>query len=61
MPHVDGLDDGVGYGVSGKSSSGNGVYGLSQSTDGYGVVGENKSSVGYGVYGKSNGVGPKKG
>jgi hypothetical protein len=55
MSHVDGVDDGVGYGVSGKSSSGNGVYGLSQSTDGYGVVGENKSSVGYGVYGKSNG------
>ena len=55
MSHVDGSDDGVGYGVSGKSSSGNGVYGLSQSTDGYGVVGENKSSVGYGVYGKSNG------
>jgi hypothetical protein len=55
MSHVDGVDDGVGYGVSGKSSSGNGVYGLSQSTGGYGVVGENKSSVGYGVYGKSNG------
>jgi hypothetical protein len=55
MSHIDGSDDGVGYGVSGKSSSGNGVYGLSQSTDGYGVVGENKSSVGYGVYGKSNG------
>jgi hypothetical protein len=53
MSHVDGVDDGVGYGVSGKSSSGNGVYGLSQSTDGYGVVGENKSSVGYGVYGVS--------
>jgi hypothetical protein len=57
MSHVDGVDDGVGYGVSGKSSSGNGVYGLSQSNDGYGVVGENKSSVGYGVYGKSNGIG----
>src|ERR687889_290757 len=55
MSHVDGVDDGVGYGVSGKSSNGNGVYGLSQSTGGYGVVGENKSSVGYGVYGKSNG------
>jgi hypothetical protein len=54
MSHVDGVDDGVGYGVSGKSSSGNGMYGLSQSNDGYGVVGENKSSVGYGVYGKSN-------
>src|ERR687889_778344 len=53
MSHVDGVDDGVGYGVSGKSSNGNGVYGLSQSTGGYGVVGENKSSVGYGVYGKS--------
>jgi hypothetical protein len=57
MSHIDGVDDGIGYGVSGKSSSGNGVYGLSQSNDGYGVVGENKSSVGYGVYGKSNGIG----
>jgi hypothetical protein len=57
MSHVDGVDDGVGYGVSGKSSSGNGVYGLSQSKDGYGVVGENTSSVGYGVHGKSNGIG----
>ncbi len=47
MSHIDGSDDGVGYGV----------YGLSQSNDGYGVIGENKSSVGYGVYGKSNGIG----
>ena len=38
MPHVDGIDDGVGYGVSGKSPGGNGVYGLSQGMDGYGVV-----------------------
>jgi hypothetical protein len=57
MSHVDGVDDGVGYGVSGKSSVGNGIYGLSQSSVGYGVVGENKSSVGYGVYGKSDGSG----
>jgi len=57
MSHVDGVDDGVGYGVSGKSSVGNGMYGLSQSSVGYGVVGENKSSVGYGVYGKSDGSG----
>jgi hypothetical protein len=54
MSHVDGVDDGVGYGVSGKSSSGSGVYGLSQSSIGYGVVGENKSGVGCGVYGKSS-------
>ena len=41
MSHIDGSDDGVGYGVYGKRNSGNGVYGLSQSKDGYGVVGEN--------------------
>jgi hypothetical protein len=45
MSHVDGVDDGVGYGVSGKSSSGYGVYGESQSNDGYGVVGENKRYI----------------
>jgi hypothetical protein len=47
MPHVDGVDDGVGYGVSGKSSIGAGLYGQSQksagmagsSRDGFGVVG----------------------
>jgi hypothetical protein len=52
MSHIDGSDDGVGYGVSGKSSSGNGVYGLSQSNDGYGVVGE--SQTGTAVVGVSN-------
>jgi hypothetical protein len=35
MSHVDGVDDGVGYGV----------YGESQSNDGYGVVGENKRYI----------------
>jgi hypothetical protein len=40
MPHVDGIDDGVGYGVFGKSPGGNGVYGLSQVMDGYGLYGE---------------------
>ena len=47
MPHVDGVDDGVGYGVYGKSSEGAGLYGESQksagmagsSRDGFGVVG----------------------
>jgi hypothetical protein len=43
MSHVDGVDDGVGYGVYGKSSKG----------AGYGVYGES-DSFGYGVYGKSN-------
>jgi hypothetical protein len=43
MSHVDGVDDGVGYGVSGKSSKG----------AGYGVYGES-DSFGSGVYGKSN-------
>ena len=53
MSHVDGVDDGVGYGVYGASQTGTAVVGISD--DHYGVVGENKSSVGYGVYGKSNG------
>jgi hypothetical protein len=54
MSHVDGVDDGVGYGVSGKSSSGGGVYGSSQtgvgvlggSHDGFGVVGMSGNSAG---------------
>src|ERR687889_164495 len=50
MSHVDGVDDGVGYGVSGKSSSGNGVYGVSSS--GYGVYGV--SQTGTAVVGISN-------
>jgi hypothetical protein len=52
MSHVDGVDDGVGYGVSGKSSegAGNGVYGESDSF-GTGVYG--KSSEGAGVNGIS--------
>jgi hypothetical protein len=52
MPHVEGDDDGVGYGVFGKSSSGNGVYGVSQSTYGYGVYGV--CDDGCGVYGLSD-------
>jgi hypothetical protein len=44
MPHVDGLDDGVGYGVSGKSSSGNGVYGGSDY--GHALVGISAYGVG---------------
>jgi hypothetical protein len=55
MPHIDGIDDGVGYGVFGKSPGGNGVYGLSQGMDGYGVYGESKSYAGNGVFGKSPG------
>jgi len=37
MSHVDGVDDGVGYGVSGRSDRGAGVLGGSH--DGFGVVG----------------------
>src|SRR5215213_973549 len=48
MSHVDGIDDGVGYGVYGNSDSYDGVHGDSQS--GNGVVGVSSSS--YGVYGK---------
>ena len=52
MSHVDGIDDGVGYGVSGKSSKGggNGVYGECDNV-GVGVYG--KSSEGAGLYGES--------
>jgi hypothetical protein len=49
MPHVDGVDDGIGYGVSGKSDIWVGVKG--QSNSGYGVNGESNSF--HGVLGKS--------
>jgi hypothetical protein len=49
MSHVYGVDDGVGYGVSGKSDSWVGVKG--QSNGGYGVNGESNSF--YGVLGRS--------
>ncbi len=63
MSHVDGVDDGVGYGVSGKSSSdagGAGVVGNSQksagvagsSRDGFGVVGMSGNWAG--LYGESS-------
>ena len=70
MPHIDGDDDGVGYGVSGKSSIGNAVYGVCDdgngvyavSSSGYGVVGigdnlsglYGQSSSGNAVYGVSS-------
>src|ERR671921_1893475 len=68
MSHVDGGDDGVGYGVSGKSTGGSGVLGFTK--QGYGVYGHSDSYDGvhgdsqsgdgvvgvsyssYGVYGK---------
>jgi hypothetical protein len=49
MSHVNGVDDGVGYGVSGKSDSWIGARG--QSNSGYGVNGESNSF--YGVLGSS--------
>jgi hypothetical protein len=52
MPHIDGDDDGVGYGVSGKSSSGNGVYGVCD--DGCGVYAVSSS---YGVIGIGDNLG----
>jgi hypothetical protein len=60
MPHVDGVDDGVGYGVFGKSDRWIGTKG--QSNSGYGVYGESnsfhgvngKSQKGFGVFGVSN-------
>src|ERR1051326_7633507 len=53
MPHIDGDDDGVGYGVSGKSSSGNGVYGVSSSGNAVYAV----SSTSYGVIGIGDNLG----
>jgi hypothetical protein len=55
MGHVDGKDDGIGYGVHGDSHDGEGVYGSSFS--GVGVYA--MSSYGYGVFGScynGNGV-----
>ena len=49
MPHVNGIDDGVGYGVSGRSKHYNGVNGYSE--DGTGLYG--RSDSGDGVYGSS--------
>jgi hypothetical protein len=59
MSHVDGSDDGVGYGVFGESISGLGVKGHSQSStgvaggsrDGFGVAGVSGNSAG--LYGES--------
>src|SRR5215204_2854020 len=50
MSHVDGVDDGVGYGVSGRSDRGAGVLGGSH--DGFGVVGGSGNSAG--LYGESS-------
>jgi hypothetical protein len=60
MPHVDGVDDGVSYGVFGKSDRWIGTKG--QSNSGYGVYGESNSfhgvngisQKGFGVFGVSN-------
>jgi hypothetical protein len=50
MSHVDGVDDGVGYGVSGKSNRSSGVVGQSQGSAG--VLG--LSDSGAGVHGGSD-------
>jgi hypothetical protein len=70
MSHVDGVDDGVSYGVRGQSSlGGDGVLGISNvgdppvagvrghSSNGIGVYGSSDRTIGgAGVYGESNGV-----
>ena len=69
MPHVDGVDDGIGFGVHGYSKHINGVYATSEdgagmygvSPDGIGVYGNSFNSYGvlghsynnFGVYGRS--------
>jgi hypothetical protein len=50
MSHVDGVDDGVGYGVSGKSNRSSGVVGQSQGSAG--MLG--LSNNGDGVHGGSD-------
>src|SRR5215212_8421765 len=50
MSHVDGVDDGVGYGVSGRSDRSAGVLGKSQNSTGVNGLSNN----GYGVYGGSD-------
>lgn len=47
MSHVEGVDDGVGYGVHGKAVIYVGV--VEESNDGHGVVGT--SNNGFGVHG----------
>jgi hypothetical protein len=70
MAHVDGVDDGIGYGVSGKSTSLDGVRGDSgsgtgvwgSSSSGTGIIGSSSSGTGisggstssYGVFGSSS-------
>jgi hypothetical protein len=49
MSHVDGVDDGVGYGVQGRSQKNAGVYG--ESHDGFGMVGMSGNWAG--LYGQS--------
>ena len=49
MSHVDGVDDGVGYGVQGSSQKNAGVYG--ESHDGFGIVGMSGNWAG--LYGES--------
>jgi hypothetical protein len=55
MPHIDGDDDGVGYGVSGKSSSGNGVYGVCDDGNAVYAVSSSGNAV-YAVSSSSYGV-----
>jgi hypothetical protein len=55
MSHIEGNDDGVGYGIYGQSNNrqyGTGVRGYSNNQYGTGVQGISQKSVG--VYGKSN-------
>ncbi len=58
MSHIEGVDNGVGYGVRGRSTNGQGVIG--RSTNGQGVLGESDNMIGVvgssphgtGVYGE---------
>jgi hypothetical protein len=55
MPSVRGVDEGVGYGVRGRSINGFGLYG--ESYTGYGVFGSSDSLAGvYGVSDSGKGV-----
>jgi hypothetical protein len=54
MPHLDGTDDGVGYGVRGQSSLANGVGVQGMSSQADGVQGQTQSSQNAGVSGVNN-------
>jgi hypothetical protein len=58
MSHVDGINDGIGYGVSGRNNINYGVGVLGESTSEYGGVGILGRGNRSGVYGSATSFGP---